>query len=211
MPAAEAQTRRSRSSTTETLGHFRICGTCYGLYEAGRPDGLNQSCHCGPREEERWPGFDFNERACLCACCGTDVLRSGSRWSAYFCRECQLLAMGVSLWERRLVFPIGRHSMMHTFVPDAPAPSLATHDRCGSDEVQKVHGAITAISRGSDGLRQWSAIVVRSHLQRLGLPGGTLLLEYLDAIAKDRTGGTRWAAFAELCEFFRAPAGGTVN
>ena len=96
------------------LRHLHVCGTCYALYEAGRPDGINQRCRCGPHGEARWPGVDFNERACLCTCCGTEVLRSGSRFSPYFCRECQLLAMGVSLWERRLVFPIGRHSLMHT-------------------------------------------------------------------------------------------------
>lgn len=109
--------------STDARAHLCICGTCYALYETERPDGMNQPCRCTPRDEPRWPGHDFNEHALLCLCCGLEVVSSGSRWSSYVCRECQLLAMGVSLWERRLVFPIGRHSMMHTWVPDTRARS----------------------------------------------------------------------------------------
>jgi hypothetical protein len=46
----------------DELQYLRICGHCYGLYETGRPDGLNQRCRCGPGGGQRWPGFDFNER-----------------------------------------------------------------------------------------------------------------------------------------------------
>lgn len=189
----------------KALRYLRICATCYGLYERDRPDGMDQRCDCGPRNEERWSGFDFNERARLCVCCGMEVLRSGSRWSPYFCRECQLLAMGVSLWHRSLVFPIGRHSLMHTWVPDTRPPTIAAHRGRSRDLATTVHTAATAVSKGSEGLLQWSAIIVSRHLQHLGLPGGTYLNEYLAAMAKQGTGYTRWSAFAELCEFFNMP------
>ena len=191
--------------STNELQYLHVCGTCYALYEAGRPDGMNQRCRCGPHGEARWPGFDFNERACLCACCGTEVLPSGSRFSQYFCRECQLLAMGVSLWERRLVFPIGRHSLMNNFVPASRAPSLAAHGGRARDLAETVLAAVIRIGKGSDGLRQWSAIIVSRQLERLALPGGTPLVEYLDAVTEKGTGTTRWAVFAELCEFFVRP------
>lgn len=190
--------------------YLHICGTCFKLYETGREDDEEQRCDCNPaEEEERWQGSrDFNERACLCACCGTEVLESGSRWSPFFCRECQLLAMGVSLWERRLVFPIGRHSIMHTWVPDTRKPSLAAHAGDSRRLARTVHNAVTAITMGSAQLSQWSAIVVSRHLERLGLPGGTPVDDYLAAVAKDREGPTRWALFAEMCEFIRTPPAG---
>lgn len=188
--------------------YFRICGTCFRLYETGRPDGHDQRCDCSTGGEERWPDVDFNERACLCACCGTVVLESGRRWSPFFCRECQLLAMGVSLWERRLVFPIGRHSIMHTWVPDTRKPSLAAHGGDTRRLARTVHNAVTAITMGSAQLSQWSAIVVSRHLERLGLPGGTPVDRYLGAIERDKERPTRWALFAEMCEFIRTPPAG---
>ena len=197
---------------TESLTEYlHICGTCFRLYETGRPDEEEQRCNCSPEddddeEEETWAHADFNERACLCACCGMVVLESGSRYSPFFCGACQLLAMGVSLWERRLVIPIGRHSLMHTFVPDARPPSLGAHGGDARRLAETVHTALTAITRGSDGLSEWSAIVVSRHLRRLGLPGGTSVDHYLAVIAREKAGPTRWALFAEMCEFMRTPS-----
>lgn len=183
--------------------YLHICGTCFKLYETGRFDNQEQRCGCAPRAEERWPGRDFNERASLCACCGTEVLESGSRYSPYFCRECQLLAMGVSLWERRLVIPIGRHTMMHTWVPNTRQPSLAAHNGDVRRLAETVHGALTAIFVSSEQLSKWSAVVVSHHLKRLGLPGGTPVSRYLAAHASDEERPTRWELFAEMCEFIR--------
>jgi hypothetical protein len=189
---------------------LHICGTCFRLYETGREDeedDQEQRCDCNPQEdEEGWAGRDFNERASLCKCCGSAVLESGSRYSQYFCGVCKLLAMGVSLWERRLVFPVGPHSIMHTWVPETRKPSLAAHGGDARRLARTVHKAITAISRGSDGLSEWSAIVVSRHLKRLGLPGGTSVDRYLGAIASDNEGPTQWALFAEMCEFMRIPS-----
>jgi hypothetical protein len=101
----------------EEYTYLRICATCFHLFETNRPDGLNQRCRCAPDRGPRWPGSDFNERASLCRCCGFEVMRSGSRWSEFFCRECGLFAMGLSVSARQIVFPIGRHSLMHTWMP----------------------------------------------------------------------------------------------
>ena len=197
-----------RTRKTDEFQHLRICGSCYALYETGRADGRNQQCRCVVREERTWPGFDFNERASLCRCCGMEAMQSGSRWSPYFCRRCETLARKVSIRHRRLVFPIGRHSLMHTWVPAARLPTLAAHGGKPRKLAKTVHAATRAVATGSEGLRQWSAIIVSRHLRHLGLPGGTHLHEYLAAVAKRGTGCTRRAAFAELCEFFNvSPTG----
>src|SRR5688572_25666900 len=124
--------------STDELQYLRICGTCHALYETGRPDGMAQRYRCGPRDEERWPRFDYNERASLCLCCGMEALRSGSKWSPYFCNTCQTLAKEVSIRYRRLVFPIGRHSLMHTWVPETRAPTLAAHGGRSRDLAETV-------------------------------------------------------------------------
>lgn len=196
--------------SADELQHLRICGTCYALYETGRPDGMAQRCRCVFGEEDPWPGFDFNERASLCLCCGMEALRSGSRWSPYFCRTCQTLAQDVSIRHRRLVFPIGRHSLMHTWVPDSLPPTLDAHGGRSRELAETVHTATLAVVRGSEGLRRWSAIIVSRHLLHLGLPGGTSLHEYLAAVATKGTGYTRQAAFGELCEFFNVSTMGAA-
>ena len=95
--------------------------------------------------EKLWPGFDFNERVILCWCCGTKPIRSGGRWSPFFCRECQLMAMGVSLWHQSLVMPIGRHTLMHTFVPETRPSTLAGHEGHVVALAATVHASIKAV------------------------------------------------------------------
>jgi len=183
---------------------LRICGTCYDLYEENRSDGMEQHCRCHPRRQT-WPGYDFDERAILCRCCGLEVLRSGSRWSSFFCRECQLLAMGVSVWQRQLVFPIGRHTLMHTWVPDTPASSLADDGVDDAELVEGVHTAVMAISKGANGLLGWYEVIMPQNLARVGLAGAVLVRDYLQAIDRKELGNlhTRLEAFEGLCEFFR--------
>jgi hypothetical protein len=186
----------------EELQWLRVCGTCYNLYETGRPDGQNQRCRCFIGPDIPWAGFDFNERARLCMCCAMEVLASGSKWSAYFCSECRQRVMDLSLREGRLVIPIGRHSLMHTWVPNTLAPSLAAHGGSAADLAQTVMTAASAVFGGTDRLWEWSPTIVARHLRHLGLPGSTPLIEYLGAIDGRGTGTTRLGLFAELSEFF---------
>lgn len=197
IPRAEA------TDPEDSFTYQHVCGTCFGLYESGRPDDLEQRCACQPQWAERWPRFDFNTRAELCRCCGTEAVHSGSRWSPYFCRTCQQMAIGVSIWQRRLVFPIGRHTIMNNFVPDSVASTLAARHRCSRELAETVLSAIRVMSTGSDGLERWARIVVARNLERCGLPAGVLLSEYLIAV-KSTDGLSRSAAFADLCEFFKS-------
>lgn len=189
----------------EQLASFRICTTCFHLYETGRPDGEEQRCKCRPVEETRWAFGDFNEHAILCRCCGLNVLPSGSRWHPYFCRECQLLAMGVSVWNRRLVFPIGRHSLMHTWVPNTPSASLSEHrDNVGA-LVDGVHESLHRVARGSDGLWKWYETIMPRNLEHFGLSGDVSLRDYLEAVAAEVPAlSSRLKAFEGLCAFFQS-------
>jgi len=197
-------TDRPADSLDERYQYLYICSTCYGLYETGRPDGEEQRCACHPDKGPRWPSYDFNQRAMLCRCCGLNVLPSGSRWAPFFCRECQLLAMGVSVWNRRLIFPIGRHSLMHTWVPDTPSASLGDGENDGDTLAEGVHGALQGIARGTDGLWLWYATIMPRNLRRFGLKGDVSLREYMDAVAAEAPAlSTRLEAFDGLCRLFQ--------
>ena len=46
--------------------------------------------------------------------------------------------------EMNLVFPIGRHSIMHTWVPDTRRPSVAAHGGDSGRLARTVYNALTA-------------------------------------------------------------------
>jgi hypothetical protein len=185
----------------EQLASMHICSTCFHLYDVDHPDGEEQRCTCQPVEETKWPIRDFNERAILCLCCGLNVLPSGCRWDPYFCRECQLLAMGVSVWNRRLVFPIGRHSLMHTWASWTPSEPL---DGRGDDVATGVYKALRIIGRGTDGLWQWYEMIMPRNLEHFGLSGDVSLRVYMEAVAAEAPAlSSRLKAFDGLCQMFQ--------
>jgi hypothetical protein len=192
----------------EEYEYLRICGTCFHLFETHRPDGLNQQCSCAAEPARTWAGFDINEHASLCKCCGFDVLDSGSKWSPFFCRECQLVAMGASISARRLIVPIGRHSLMHTWVPRTPASTLAAHGGDADALAHTVFKTMTSVADLSDRLDDWYRVAMARNFERLGVSGGVLVRDYLDAVVREGIGvlTTRLAAFDGLCELLKHPS-----
>ena len=94
--------------------NFVLCATCRGLYEERRSPGFAtpQRCRCRHVDEPTWPRYDFNEHLHLCECCRLVPLRSGSRWSVWFCDECKARVRDLNHTLGRYVIPIGRHSLM---------------------------------------------------------------------------------------------------
>lgn len=113
--------------------------------------------------------------------------------------------MGVSVWDQCLVFPIGRHSLMHTWVPRTAAPTLAAHGGRTNTLAGAVFAVIQSVSKGSEYLSQWNAVVVAQNLTGLGLSGGLPLSEYMTAVVRAGLGcfNTRLQAFEGLCEFLK--------
>jgi hypothetical protein len=186
--------------------YLHVCPKCFELYEKDRPDGMNQTCACHPNDPERWPGADFNQHAMMCRCCALNVLASGSRWHPYFCRECQLLAMGVSVWNRRLVIPVGRHSIMHSWVPRTAAQPLPTGQEIDLDELAETLAAtLQDISKTTDLLWKWYRTSMKRNLKRFGLKSGVSLREYMEAVVAEKPAlSTRLEAFEGLCKRFRS-------
>ena len=94
---------------------FRLCATCFEPYE-WRLQGAasRQSCRCARKVTtgSRWPGYDYNEHLHLCECCSAEPLESGSKWSIWFCSECQGRVDGFNSQLGFYAMPIGRHSLM---------------------------------------------------------------------------------------------------
>ena len=95
---------------------MEICRVCLGLRGPFHDDfnGCErvQRCACEPKEP-LWNAFDYNQRADLCDCCVAQVVRSGSKWSAFFCRKCQERVIAYDRSVGEVVIPIGRHSIMN--------------------------------------------------------------------------------------------------
>ena len=94
---------------------FRICDTCQQLFGTEPQPGYRtpQRCQCDlPTDEAVWDGSDYNEHLHLCRCCRGVALRSGSRWSVWFCEPCVKRVRHFNNATGRVVIPIGRHSLM---------------------------------------------------------------------------------------------------
>ena len=94
---------------------FRICDTCQQLLGTELQHGYStpQRCRCDlPKDETVWDGFDYNEHLHLCRCCRGRALRSGSRWSVWFCEPCVKRVRRFNNACGRVVIPVGRHSLM---------------------------------------------------------------------------------------------------
>jgi hypothetical protein len=72
-------------------------------------------CQRSTAHQAAWPGWDFNTYVELCRCCCLEPIKSGSRWSVFFCSECKdrVVALNDEIGES---IPIGRHSLMHGIV-----------------------------------------------------------------------------------------------
>lgn len=98
---------------------FVICPQCHELRGGpiGVVDGatINQLCECTPalqRQAQRRV-FDFNTAVEFCRCCATEALRSGSRWSVWFCEPCKNRVAKLNHDAGRCIVPIGRHSVVN--------------------------------------------------------------------------------------------------
>jgi len=193
----------------ETLA---LCTTCMGLFDdpsLARRDFQLQKCRCHPEQEPCWPHYDYNERARLCDCCGRHVLRSGSRWSVWFCEACKERVVALNREFGLAVIPIGRHSLMHGFGLQPGVP--------GGADPARVKQFVERFKNLGDRMRLlngvWKPAHLRAELERLGLlipqgprPAAIPLATYLGAVAEeDRTSGVdrRLLAFRGLTEFFR--------
>ncbi len=131
--------------------------------------------HAAPRRQRGWDGFDFDEGVALCRCCGAVALRSGHRFSVWFCDACKQEVGLLNGRHGRYVVPIGRHSVHAGCV-------LTSSDVMDLVRVQIFSDAFVGAAGAMTVLREWAGEAVRLTLAEIGIaPDGRVSLpEYLN-------------------------------
>lgn len=177
---------------------MKICSTCYDLYGFLDYRGYRlyqkSDCQRNKFSYRKWDMLDFNEAITLCYCCGKEVLQSGSKFSCWFCSDCEkLLSEFKSMY--RMVIPIGRHSFMAGIIVKG---SHLLHNK---DALQNWVSAIKALGNRMDVLFNWRTRMMQENFKILGLTDDILLFDYLSA--RDYL-PTKDNAVRGLVEFFIA-------
>jgi len=145
-----------------------VCGPCGDVvgsaddfYERGFTMVQTGPCpvHAAPAEST-WPSYDYNRFVELCRCCGTVPLRSGSRWSVWFCPECREQVDLLNLRLGRYAIPIGRHSIH--------AGRLLSIEKAA--EPVALHAFLEGMNAASDAmgvLGKWAHEVIRLNLRAI--------------------------------------------
>jgi hypothetical protein len=174
------------------------CLECQGTLEVHEDRIRNyvQSCSCdrAAGRDEPWPpGWDISRYIELCHCCGVEIVRSGSRWSLFFCPDCKQLVLDLNRAAGRWVIPIGRHSMMHGTMLGATASREAIEEF-----TSEVEGLFASI----DHLHEHASRRIRANLADAGLAGreAVTLDAYLEGVAA--AGVRKEIAFERLREHF---------
>ena len=189
---------------------FRICATCFEPYEFRLQGAVSrQRCRCPDKvpEGRTWPGYDFNEHLHLCECCSMMVLRSGSRWSGWFCEACKGQVDELNRAAGGSVIPIGRHSLMNGVGVSGREVSSA-----GEDELDAIAEAflddLMGVFGAQERLHRFAAARRREIAGELGFPSGEdidlpVWLDSLAAAAARSSSelGEAWS-FEELREWF---------
>ncbi|HUS21855.1 MAG TPA: hypothetical protein VMZ66_07585 [Aeromicrobium sp.] len=151
-----------------------LCTTCGRIRGAMASDPPRvQLCQCEyerlRRDDlplpERWDGFDINTFVELCHCCGVELLRSGSKWSVWFCVPCKRYVLALNRAVGHCVIPIGRHSLMAGIGisgSDIPDPIPA-------DFIEPFWNATLGLFASIDRLSDYQPHLVQWTLDDLGL------------------------------------------
>ena len=176
---------------------FRICATCFEPYEFRLQGAVSrQRCRCPDKvpEGRTWPGYDFNEHLHLCECCSMMVLRSGSRWSVWFCEACKGRVDELNRTAGGCVIPIGRHSLMNGVGVSGREVSSA-----GEYEIDAIVEAflddLVGVFGAQERLHAFAAARRREIASELGFPSGEdidlpVWLESLAAAATTDSSGS---------------------
>ena len=116
------------TSLVTGVARVEICRVCLGLrgpcFDTFSRIERTQRCACEP-EELRWKAYDYNRAIELCRCCGADTVKSGSRWSPFFCETCRVHVDRHNRVAGSTVIPVGRHTIMNGLLLDGDAAATS--------------------------------------------------------------------------------------
>ena len=142
-------------------------------------------------EQDKWPGFDFNEILTLCHACGQEIRLSGSRFSYWFCRICLGRALYWNSQHAPIIVPQGRHSKMAGFV-------LPGMDSRNEEKIKEFVEDTNRLFRSIKHLDVWRRFVMETNFRIMVISGDVRLDYYLASAYSDRL---KFEAWGELCKF----------
>ncbi len=113
----------------------------------------------------------------LCYCCGIEPIKSGSRWSVFFCDECKDCVLSFNRRSGQWIIPIGRHSLMH-------GASLGA-----GEDARLFTGQLRGLGDAIGHLGEWASDRVWRNVMSLSVS------LYLDFDPDDRTEGIDLASY----------------
>jgi hypothetical protein len=133
-----------------------------------------QTCACPSQKgEAKCPtGFDFNKIAELCYCCGQEVLKSGSKWSVWFCDECKERVVQFNIQYQWTIIPIGRHTIMAGY-------SLDQSDFNNPEMIKAFTENMNSLFRRINCLTEWKKLILAENFKSLGYTKDIPLRDYL--------------------------------
>ena len=206
--STHADKLRKEISAYERMKVCMKCGGIYGFWRyqskhMGSSDRIDyyQKCACKTakpdrppkgKSREKWPGFDFNEVITLCHCCGQEVLRSGSKWSVWFCEVCRKRVIQFNTQYRKTIIPIGRHSIMAGY-------ALSGKESADENKVHQFMRNLKSLFERIDVLEEWRRRIMSRNLKSLGYSKDMTLVEYLSRV---KSLPERSIPFKKMCDFF---------
>jgi hypothetical protein len=186
------------------MGVCRDCGGIHGLVRLkGGGRFHHQTCGCEDRRgtPQAYEGLtkdlclDFAQAVTLCSCCGQALVKSGSKFSHFFCNSCREMIVNFNKSQGFFLIPIGRHSLMNQL-------SLNGKDIQDPKAISKFTEATNSMFKRIDLLREWKKRVMGKNLRKIGHVKNRdiNLLSYLNELRPDFW--SRFAAFYSIRKHF---------
>jgi len=183
-----------------------ICAKCFEVCGSVSVDGAiyQQLCSCrslrAHKKVKCAPRKDYATYVELCRSCGLEAIRSGSRWSEFFCDQCHEVIRNLNRTLGVALIPIGRHSIMNSI-------SLSGKDIENKEKVDSFVNGMRSLWYRIDALHDWRRLMVARRCAELGFERGKPipLDEFLlKAQSVDRE-AIKSASIRKLCAFFEVP------
>lgn len=154
---------------------------------------LKEGMPLSEKKQKRWDGFDFNEFVTLCYCCGAELLKSGSRWSEFFCEPCKKRVLEFNQAMGTSVIPIGRHSLMNGI-------GLKLEPLISKIKIEAITENLRQLGARIDYLAQWRKIIKSCNWRSAGFDLGqdVSLIKYLLSVK----GLNKEEVFIRMRDFF---------
>jgi len=174
--------------------HAQICLKCFEM--RGIASNFDNLCKC---DRAAWEGNpipdagDLGHDAHLCRSCLNVVVRSGSRWSVFYCDECRPAVVRLNGAARRCVIPYGPHSLMN-----GTAWSAKNGKAMSSIQAEAFFDQLQTCFSNQDTLFEFNRGRIKARSEALGFEGKHAVLVSDYVAACEAAAITKRDGFVEL-------------